>query len=88
ERELETVLPLAPRLIGINNRNLKTFSVDRATTRILGERIPSGVVRVSESGYFRRAELDELPEVDAFLVGESLVTAPDPRAALQALREG
>lgn len=88
ERELEAVLPFQPRLVGINNRNLSTFALDRATTRRLGTRLPAGVVRVSESGFFTRAELNELPEVDAFLVGESLVTAEDPALALRRLREG
>lgn len=86
ERELEAVLPLKPRLVGINNRNLSTFQVDRETTRRVGTRLPSDVVRVSESGFFSRAELEELPEVNAFLVGESLVTAEDPALALRRLR--
>lgn len=85
ERELEAVLPLNPRLVGINNRNLSTFQVDRATSRRLGTRLPPDVVRVSESGFFTRAELEELPEVNAFLVGESLVTAEDPALALRRL---
>ncbi len=86
ERELEAVLPLGPDLIGINNRNLSTFQVDRKTTRRLGTRLPPDVVRVSESGFFFRQELEELPEVNAFLVGESLVTAEDPALALRRLR--
>lgn len=87
EAELQAVLGHHPRLVGINNRNLKTFQVDRSLTRRLGTLLPQEVVRVSESGFFTRAELDELPEVNAFLVGESLVTAEDPSLALRRLRE-
>ncbi len=88
EGELARVLPLNPTLVGINNRNLTSFQVDRKISQKLGARLPPSVVRVSESGFFSRFELEELPEMDAFLVGESLVTAEDPALALRRLREG
>lgn len=87
EVELDRALPLNPSLVGINNRNLTSFQVDRKISQKLGTRLPSSVVRVSESGFFSRLELEELPEMDAFLVGESLVTAEDPALALRRLRE-
>ncbi len=87
EDELDRALPLNPSLVGINNRNLTSFQVDRKISQKLGARLPSSVVRVSESGFFSRLELEELPEMDAFLVGESLVTAEDPALALRRLRE-
>ena len=79
EEELERVLPLAPAIIGINNRNLHDFSVDLATTLRLRPHIPRSVILVSESGIRCRADVERLAEagVDAILVGEALVTAED-----------
>jgi indole-3-glycerol phosphate synthase len=81
ERELDTVLEWLPdaRLIGINNRDLKTFSTDLGVTFRLAKRIPPGKVIVSESGIHKRADVERLVEagVQAMLVGESLIRAAD-----------
>ncbi len=74
-------------VIGINNRDLKDFSVDVHRTFELLHDVPAGKTVVSESGFHSRDQLDELERVgvDAVLVGESLMRAPDPAAALRAL---
>jgi indole-3-glycerol phosphate synthase len=74
-------------VIGINNRNLADFSVDIARTFELLSDIPAGKTVVSESGFHAREQLDELERVgvDGVLIGESLMRAPDPEAALRAL---
>ncbi|MGH7230564.1 MAG: indole-3-glycerol phosphate synthase TrpC [Nitrospiraceae bacterium] len=81
ERELDTVLEWLPeaRLIGINNRDLKTFSTDLGVTLRLAKRIPSDKVIVSESGIHERDDVQRLVEagIHAMLVGESLIRAQD-----------
>lgn len=81
ERELDTVLEWLPeaRMIGINNRDLKTFSTDLAVTMRLAKRIPSGKIIVSESGIRKRDDVLRLLEAGAhaMLVGESLIRAAD-----------
>lgn len=85
--ELRRVLPLQPRLLGINNRSLHTFVVDIATTEQLIAQLPAGVrpVIVSESGI--GGELERLRQwgADAILVGEAIVTATDPGAKVRSL---
>jgi indole-3-glycerol phosphate synthase len=73
--------------IGVNNRDLRTFQVRLETSLELAERIPAGVVSVTESGIATRADLVRLRTAgfDAFLIGESLMRQPDPGAALHAL---
>jgi indole-3-glycerol phosphate synthase len=86
--ELARALEVEAQVIGINNRDLRDFSVDVGrTARLLGE-IPLGVRVVSESGIAAREQLERLEQagVDAVLVGESLMRAADPEAALRALR--
>lgn len=87
-QEVEAALELGAQLIGINNRDLRDFSVDVARTSLLRERIPSGIAVVSESGIATPAQLRSLEGegVDAVLVGEALMRAPDPARALLALR--
>ena len=89
ERELDTVLEWLPeaRLIGINNRDLKTFSTDLGVTLRLAKRIPSGKVIVSESGIHKRDDVERLAEagVHAMLVGESLIRAPEIGAKIKEL---
>jgi indole-3-glycerol phosphate synthase len=87
EPELQRALAIRPEVIGINNRDLTTLQVDVGRTLELRPRVPEGVTVVAESGFRSRAELDRLAEagVDAVLVGESLMRAPDVRAACQAL---
>jgi indole-3-glycerol phosphate synthase len=80
EQELERVLRFPNlQLIGINNRDLATFAVSLDTTARLRPLIPSGICVVSESGLFTAAHVAQLAalRVDAILVGEALVTAPD-----------
>jgi indole-3-glycerol phosphate synthase len=73
--ELERVLPLGPRIIGVNNRNLQTFEVDFANTARLRALIPDDVVVVGESGLKTADDVRQMRDigVDAILVGETLV---------------
>jgi indole-3-glycerol phosphate synthase len=73
--------------IGVNNRDLSTFEVTLDTSLALIERIPSSVVRVTESGILTAQDIARLRQAgfDAFLIGESLMRQPDPGAALEAL---
>jgi indole-3-glycerol phosphate synthase len=88
--EVERVLPLRPQLIGINNRDLRTFHTDIDTTLRLLPLIPPDVVVVSESGIHTAAEMARLRDkgVQAFLIGESLMRAPDPGLKLRELLHG
>lgn len=85
--ELDSVLPLAPALIGINNRDLKTFETDLDTTLSLLGRIPADCVVVTESGIGTREDVERMKTngVYGFLVGETFMRAPDPGAALRDL---
>jgi indole-3-glycerol phosphate synthase len=86
--ELERALRLPGlRLVGINNRDLSTFDVRLETTLSLRGRIPVGVRVVSESGIFTAADVARLAAVgvDAVLVGEALITAPDIGAKVREL---
>ena len=88
EDELERALEVAdPDVIGINNRDLVDFSVDLERTYDLLSDVPAGKTVVSESGIHTREQLDDLERVgvDAVLVGESLMRAPDPEAACREL---
>ena len=87
EGELETAVKAGAEIIGINNRDLHTFTTDLAVTRRLAPMVPGGKVVVSESGIFTRDDLDLLARanVNAVLVGEALVTAPDIGAKVREL---
>jgi len=81
EEDLERALDLLdPDVIGINNRNLRDLKVDTGTTAELVVDVPAGKTVVAESGYGDRAQIAELDRigVDAVLIGESLMRAPDP----------
>ncbi len=90
EQEMERVLPLEPRVIGINNRDLHDFSVDLSTFGRLRALVPDHVVAVAESGVRTAADVQQLSEMgaDAVLVGEALVTATDPGARVRELVAG
>jgi indole-3-glycerol phosphate synthase len=85
--ELEQALSLQPEIIGINNRNLKTFSVDLQTTLGLLAEIPEGVLVITESGISSRADVELMlaHNVYGFLVGEAFMREADPGEALQRL---
>jgi indole-3-glycerol phosphate synthase len=86
-RELERALALATPLIGINNRNLRTFNVSLQTTFELLPRVPQERIVVTESGILAQRDVAQMRRhgVHAFLVGEAFMRAPDPGAALTAL---
>jgi indole-3-glycerol phosphate synthase len=85
--ELDRALKLATPLIGINNRNLRTFNVSLHTTIELLPRIPADRIVVTESGIVAQRDVAQMRRhgVHAFLVGEAFMRAPDPGAALNAL---
>jgi len=85
--ELERALALETPLLGINNRNLRTFDTRLETTLNLLPRIPAGRLVVTESGIATREDVERMRdhEVHAFLVGEAFMRADDPGAALQTL---
>lgn len=87
EREVKRALKAGARIIGVNNRDLRTFQVDMANSIRLRELAPKDIVFVSESGIRTSEDIRKLREnrVDAVLIGETLMRSPDKRAALKAL---
>ena len=87
EAEVEIALKSEAKIIGINNRDLTTFNVDIATTERLRPLIPPDRIVVSESGVKERADMERLSQlgIDAVLVGESLMSAPDIAAKMREL---
>jgi indole-3-glycerol phosphate synthase len=87
--ELDRALATGARMVGVNNRDLRTLAVSLETSLALGPAIPDDVVAVAESGIHTGADLRRLRGVgfDAFLVGEHLMAAPDPGEALRRLLE-
>jgi len=85
--ELERALRLKTPLLGINNRNLRSFEVTLQTTLGLLDRVPAERLLVTESGILGRADVQTMraARVNAFLVGEAFMRAPDPGAALAEL---
>ena len=85
--ELDRALTAGCELIGVNNRNLHTFHVDLNTSLELAKQIPSGVVKVAESGIETAADIARLHDAgfEAFLIGETLMRAPNPGDALRTL---
>ncbi len=86
--EVHAALRAGARVIGVNNRNLKDFSVDTENSRKLREQIPREVLFVSESGVRTAGDVEKLREIgaDAVLVGEALMRAADKKAKLSELR--
>lgn len=89
EPELERALAIDAEVIGINNRDLRDLSVDVRRTHELITDVPAGKTVVSESGYSSPEQLDELERigVDAVLIGETLMRAGDPEAAVRELTD-
>jgi indole-3-glycerol phosphate synthase / phosphoribosylanthranilate isomerase len=88
-QELDRALDQGASIIGVNSRNLRTMTVDLQTALDLAPLIPDHVVAVAESGIGGAADIGRLRDVgyDAFLIGEHLMTAPNPGAALEKLLE-
>jgi indole-3-glycerol phosphate synthase len=87
EAEVETALKIAPKLIGVNNRNLHDFSVDLQTTGRLRQSVPANIAVIAESGIHTAKDVARVCDmgVDAILVGEALVTAGDVGAKVREL---
>jgi len=87
EAELERALAAGAEIIGVNNRDLRTFDVDLSTTERLARLVPAERIIVAESGIFSRDDIRRLAAcgVHAVLIGEALVTAPDPASRIQEL---
>ena len=90
EAEIDRALALSPRLMGINNRNLRDLTVDLATFERLGPLLPEETLAVAESGVHTTADVRRLAAAgaDAALVGRALVTAPDVAAKVRELATG
>ena len=88
EAEVRAAVDAGARIIGVNNRNLRDFSVDLDNARRLRSQIPAGVLFVSESGVRSRADVDAARNIgaDAVLVGETLMRAADKKQKLAELR--
>lgn len=88
EQEIKTAINAGARMIGVNNRNLKDFTVDTENSRRLRSFVPEDILFVAESGVKTRADIEALQEigVDAVLIGEALMKASDKKAKLQELR--
>lgn len=88
EAEIHIALDCGAKIIGVNNRNLKNFTVDVSNSLRLRELVPSNVVFVSESGIKTREDTAKLAvhHVNAVLIGETLMRSPDKKAALDQLR--
>ena len=87
--DMERALELGADLIGINNRNLKTFAIDLATTEALADEVPEDVLLVSESGIKTLTDAQRALDAgaNAVLIGESLMRAHDPAAEIAAYLE-
>lgn len=89
ETEMQQVLDCGAKICGINNRNLKTFQVDLATTQRLAAMVPKDCILVSESGMQSHDDLKTVRQygADAVLIGETLMRSGNVATAMQTLRE-
>lgn len=87
EAELEVALAAGARIVGVNNRNLRTFELSLETSERLSALMPESILKVAESGIHSRADVERLMAYGfrAFLVGEHLMKSGDPSVALKAL---
>lgn len=87
DEELDRALESGAQVVGVNNRDLRTFEVSLETSERLARRMPEGIVKVAESGIHSREDVERLRAsgFHAFLVGEHLMKSGDPAAALRAL---
>lgn len=90
EAELEIAGKIGCKVMGVNNRNLETLAIDLAISRDLAAHFPADVIKVCESGIFKRAEIDEFMALgyDGFLIGTSLMLDGRPGEALHELLAG
>jgi indole-3-glycerol phosphate synthase len=88
EHEIETALASGARIVGVNNRDLKTFEVDVTVSERLRKSVPPGVLFVSESGIRSPEDISRLREIgaDAALIGETIMRSADKRAEISRLR--
>ena len=88
DEEVEKALLSGARIIGVNNRNLKNFSVDPLNALTLRDKVPSGITFVSESGISDRSQVEELERnsVNAVLVGETLMRSDNKKKTLNMLK--
>ena len=88
EAETAMAVSTGARIIGVNNRNLRNFSVDTGNSRRMRELVPKNIIFVSESGVSSASDIEALRQtgVDAVLIGEALMKAPDKRSKLTELR--
>lgn len=88
EAEVETALSLDAKIIGVNNRNLKTLEVDLSQYQKLAALIPEEIIKVAESGIFTLTQAQQMRDygADAILVGEALVRHPNPQQAVADFR--
>ena len=85
--EMNRAVDSGAKLIGVNNRDLRTFKVSIDTSEALAAKAPKGVILVSESGIVSSADLKRLSDLGykGFLIGETLMRSEDPEAALRSL---
>jgi len=86
-REFETLLCFNPQIIGVNNRDLKTFEVNLETTEFIAPQLSPEIIRVGESGIHNRDDMIRMENacLDAVLIGEGIITSPEPELKIREL---
>ncbi|HKL42617.1 MAG TPA: indole-3-glycerol phosphate synthase TrpC [Clostridia bacterium] len=84
--EVESALKLNPKIIGINNRNLKNFSIDLGTTRRLKKMIPDNILVISESGIKSKEDIKAIGNVNGVLIGESFMRSKEKKLLAKELK--